>query len=110
MKARCRFILCIKSNPQLETLTHYALQKWIEVIFSFYTEAPGKAYNLGKMMIIPVMISGCAEFRIWSLSTWLNSWVGCPENPLRLVVPEPDNKFDALSLDVDVVIVGGGNA
>lgn len=64
----------------------------------------------GKAIILPSKdaTSGKVLWKIWILSTWIESLVGCPEDESLLQSPGQDLDVDAL--DTDVLIIGAGTS
>ena len=53
--------------------------------------------------------SGDIKWKIWTLSTWLESLQDFPEDESRLHVPSQRNWKSSEETTTDVVIIGGGN-
>lgn len=78
--------------------------RWIDGMFAFETGSPA-AKCVGRVVLLPV--EG-GEWRIWSLSTWVDSLEGSPEDEGRLRAPGRELSEDVI--ETEVLVLGGGNA
>lgn len=61
------------------------------------------------MCLLPVRHDGTVEWKIWALSTWVESLSAHPEDERLLRCPGRD--LDGLEhIETDVFIIGGGNS
>lgn len=83
--------------------------RWIQGSFTFETASP-KAKGEGSVQLLPERgADGQINWKIWTLTTWLEDYTEWPENPDLLTAP--GRKLDDVEhIDTDVLIVGGGNA
>ncbi|KAF7588254.1 hypothetical protein BBP40_005976 [Aspergillus hancockii] len=82
--------------------------QFIDCGIAFRTESPG-AICKGNVMLLPVKDNETIEWKIWVLSTMLESLDVQPEDEALLL--SPGRQFDSLeSFETDVFIIGGGNA
>lgn len=96
----------VEVNPRL---------RWIHCMFTFKTVNPAAECG-GRMVLLPDIMDGQDEssknsfdWKIWSLSTWLNGYEDFPENVDLLT--GPGRRLDDLeTIETSTFIIGGGNA
>lgn len=82
--------------------------KWVEAMFTFETGSPA-AKCAGRVVLLPIEADGVLEWKIWVLSTWVETLEGSPEDEGRLRAP--GRKLDEEEvIDTEVLVLGGGNA
>ncbi|POS69877.1 hypothetical protein DHEL01_v211728, partial [Diaporthe helianthi] len=83
--------------------------RWIQGFFTFETTSP-KTKGEGSLSLFPAReADGQIEWKIWTLSTWVEDYVDWPENPDLLTAPGR-KLHDLQHIDTDVLIIGGGNS
>ncbi|KAK3390053.1 hypothetical protein B0H63DRAFT_492691 [Podospora didyma] len=83
--------------------------QFIDCRFVFKTSSPA-ANSKGRMLLLPAKKEGgTAKWKIWILSTWLDSLDVHPED--ESLLHGPGRKLDRLDVfETDVLIIGAGNA
>ncbi|KAF4452312.1 putative flavoprotein involved in K+ transport [Fusarium austroafricanum] len=82
--------------------------QFIDVSLSFKTSSPAATCS-GRLVLLPVLNTGNLEWKIWILSTKLESLDLHPEDESLLQAPRL-NLDGVKKFDTDVFIIGGGNA
>jgi hypothetical protein len=83
-------------------------QQFIDCNLLFETKSPAARCS-GRMLLVPVKRNGTAEWKIWILSTWLDTLEEHPEDETLLRLP--GRELNGLAdFTTDVFIIGGGNA
>lgn len=78
--------------------------RWVDALFSFETSSPA-AKCAGRVVLLPV--EG-GEWKIWTLSTWVEALKSSAEDESRLRAPK--RALDEDVIETDVFVLGGGNA
>lgn len=78
--------------------------RWVDGLFSFETASPA-AKCAGRVVLLP--LEG-GEWKIWTLSTWVESLESAAEDESRLRAPGRALEDDVI--ETEVFVLGGGNA
>lgn len=82
--------------------------RWVEAQFVFETGSPA-ATCAGRVVLLPEAgADGVVSWKIWGLSTWVETLKGFEENVEGLRAP--GRSLEAETIETDVFILGGGNA
>lgn len=94
------------------TARHVAVSphlRWVEAMFTFETSSPAANCG-GRVLLLPEAAGETAvAWKIWVLSTWVDSLKSFPEDLDALKAPGRDLQSDE-KLETDVLILGGGNS
>ncbi|KAH8895412.1 FAD/NAD(P)-binding domain-containing protein [Thozetella sp. PMI_491] len=83
---------------------------WLDLGFTFKTRSP-RATCGGNLKLLPQKAAGgVVEWKIWTMSTWLNGLDDFPEDESRLQVPTERKWKTQTEITTDVTIIGGGNS
>ncbi|EFX01714.1 flavin-containing monooxygenase [Grosmannia clavigera kw1407] len=84
---------------------------FIDASLTFHTDAPG-ATGSGRVLLVPVLTasSNVVAWKIWILSTQLDSFDAFCMDESRLTKPLVDPVQSEGPIETDVIIIGGGNA
>lgn len=83
--------------------------RWVEAMITFKTIMPNAKCG-GRVMLFPETDeSDAVVWKIWSLSTWVDSFDEYPEDQNKLKAAGRDFN-NAEHMETDVLIIGGGNA
>lgn len=99
------FVLDPKS---VKDITVSPTLRWLEALFTFETSSPA-AHCGGRVVLFPEASDGGIVWKIWVLSTWIDSLVSYPEDMKAIRAPKR-NLDDVDTIETDVFILGGGNA
>lgn len=92
-------------NPQsIKEVTVSPALRWVDGLFAFETGSPA-AKCAGRVVLLPV--EG-GEWKIWTLSTWVEGLEGSAEDEGRLKAP--GRALDEDVIETEVFVLGGGNA
>lgn len=78
---------------------------WIDGFFAFGTDK-GMQADCGGM--VQLMQNATGDWKIWTLTTWINELKACPERSDLLTGPAKN--LSAEKLTTEVLIIGAGNA
>ncbi|KAJ4397786.1 hypothetical protein N0V93_002023 [Gnomoniopsis smithogilvyi] len=91
-------------SKSVKDVTVSPVLRWIDGTFSFETGSPA-AKCAGRVVLLP--IEG-GEWKIWALSTWVESLESASEDEGRLRAP--GRALDEDVVETEVFVLGGGNA
>lgn len=94
----------IVDSKSVKDVTVSPALRWIDALFSFETGSPA-AKCAGRVALLPV--EG-GEWKIWTLSTWVETLKSSAEEENRLGAPR--RALDEDVLETEVFVLGGGNA
>lgn len=83
--------------------------KWIEGMFTFETKSPAARCG-GRVVLFPEASEEGFEWKIWTLSTWVDDLVASPQDVGVLQAPKRRLEDEGDTFETDVFIIGGGNA
>ncbi|PSR84239.1 hypothetical protein BD289DRAFT_368848, partial [Coniella lustricola] len=99
-------------HPTAQHITVSPHLRWVQALFTFETASPAANCG-GRVVLLPEPgADGCSVvWKIWTLSTWVDSLQAFPEDLEALKAPGRDLRAEAEEkLETDVLILGGGNA
>lgn len=82
--------------------------RWVEAMFIFETSSPAANCG-GRVVLLPEAAGETVVWKIWIMSTWVDSLKSFPEDLDALKAPGQNLQSDE-KLETDVFILGGGNA
>ncbi|KAK3306767.1 uncharacterized protein B0T15DRAFT_492292 [Chaetomium strumarium] len=98
----------IKLEGDAQFIPATPVLQFIDFSLLFETKSPAARCS-GRMLLLPVKQAGTTEWKIWILSTWLDTLDGHPEDETLLHLP--GRELNGLEdFTTDVFIIGGGNA
>ncbi|KAK4238556.1 putative indole-3-pyruvate monooxygenase YUCCA4 [Achaetomium macrosporum] len=98
----------IKVQGDAQFMPATPVLRFIDCTLAFKTKSPA-AICSGRMLLLPAKQEGTTEWKIWILSTWLESLDGHPED--ETLLQSRGRELNGLDdFETDVFIIGGGNA
>lgn len=94
----------IVDPKSIKDVTVSPVLRWVDALVSFETSSPA-AKCAGRVVLLP--IEG-GEWKIWTLSTWVEALNSSAEEESRL--KSPKRALDEDVLETEVFVLGGGNA